>query len=114
MQQADALLHPTLHDSSGNVLVEAMACGLPVICLRIGGPAAIVPDGAGLLIEAQGRKASISGLADAMARLAEDAVLRSQLSEGARAHAAAVFGEDTFLERIDRLYARAALSRSRV
>ena len=30
-RSADALLHPTLHKSFGNVYVEAMAVGLPVV-----------------------------------------------------------------------------------
>ena len=36
----DALLFPSLHDSSGQVVLEALACGRPVVCLDLGGPAA--------------------------------------------------------------------------
>lgn len=35
-------LFPSLHDSSGNVVLEAQAYGLPVVCLDIGGPATLV------------------------------------------------------------------------
>lgn len=41
-QSSEALLFPSLHDSSGNVVLEAIACGLPVICLDCGGPATIL------------------------------------------------------------------------
>lgn len=40
--KSDVLLFPSLHDSSGNVVLEALSFGLPVICLDCGGPAAIV------------------------------------------------------------------------
>lgn len=36
-----ALLFPSLHDSSGNVVLEAISYGLPVICLDCGGPASV-------------------------------------------------------------------------
>ncbi|MGX5857996.1 glycosyltransferase family 4 protein [Dyadobacter jiangsuensis] len=36
------MLFPSLHDSSGNVVLEALSYGLPVVCLDIGGPVTIV------------------------------------------------------------------------
>jgi glycosyltransferase involved in cell wall biosynthesis len=41
---ADLLLFPSWHDSSGNVVAEALAHGLPVLCLDRAGPAALVDD----------------------------------------------------------------------
>ena len=38
----DLLLFPSLHDSSGGVVLEALSFGLPVVCLDIGGPKEIV------------------------------------------------------------------------
>ncbi len=35
-------LFPSLHDSSGNVVLESISNGLPVVCLDLGGPAEIV------------------------------------------------------------------------
>ena len=39
---ACAMVFPSLHDSSGNVVLEALSFGLPVICLDCGGPATIL------------------------------------------------------------------------
>lgn len=39
-----AMLFPSLHDSSGNVVLEALSFGLPVICLDCGGPASVLGD----------------------------------------------------------------------
>ncbi|OQX17447.1 MAG: hypothetical protein BWK73_01915 [Thiothrix lacustris] len=36
--QSEVFLFPSMHDSSGNVVVEALSRGLPVICLDLGGP----------------------------------------------------------------------------
>jgi glycosyltransferase involved in cell wall biosynthesis len=48
----DALVHASVREQFGQVLVEAMACGLPVIAVDRGGPSTIVEDpGTGWLIE---------------------------------------------------------------
>lgn len=39
---ACAMLFPSLHDSSGNVVLESLSFGLPVICLDCGGPASVL------------------------------------------------------------------------
>lgn len=87
----DALLFPSLHDSGGLVLLEAMAQGLPVVCLDLGGPGVIVDASCGIKIEAQGRcrQQVEKWLADALLRLADDASLRNRLRQGARERVAA-------------------------
>ncbi len=45
-----ALVFPSLHDSGGMVVLEALSAGLPVICLDLGGPAAIVNSSCGVVI----------------------------------------------------------------
>jgi glycosyltransferase involved in cell wall biosynthesis len=45
LNATDALVLPSVTEAFGPILVEAMACGLPVIACRAHGPAAIVADG---------------------------------------------------------------------
>lgn len=39
---SSAMIFPSMHDSSGNVVLEALSFGLPVVCLDCGGPATIL------------------------------------------------------------------------
>jgi glycosyltransferase involved in cell wall biosynthesis len=85
----DALLFPSLHDSSGNVVLEALVHGLPVVCLDLGGPAELVDGRCGRVVATAGRSeaACAQGLADALEELAGNHALLRQLSDGARARA---------------------------
>jgi glycosyltransferase involved in cell wall biosynthesis len=47
---SDVLLFPSLHDSGGTGVIEAMAAGLPVICLDLGGPAECVDASCGFKV----------------------------------------------------------------
>ncbi len=38
MAKQDVLLFPSIHDEGGFVVAEALAAGLPVVCLHRGGP----------------------------------------------------------------------------
>ena len=49
------LLFPSLHDTSGNVVLEALAHGLPVVCLKLGGPGEIVNQYCGYAIDTSHR-----------------------------------------------------------
>ena len=48
----DVLLLPSLHDSGGLAVLEAMSRGLPVICLERSGPAMTVTEDVGIKVKA--------------------------------------------------------------
>jgi glycosyltransferase involved in cell wall biosynthesis len=81
----DALLFPSLHDSSGNAVLEAMSMGLPVICLDLGGPGTIVDSTCGFVVSTKDRTARecILGLAGAIEKLYQSPELCASLSAGA-------------------------------
>ncbi len=56
MSEHDALLFPSLHDSGGNVVLESLAVGLPVICLDLGGPPCFVDESCGIVVSTVGRR----------------------------------------------------------
>jgi glycosyltransferase involved in cell wall biosynthesis len=72
----------------GQVVVEAMACGLPVIAVNRAGPASIIDSGqTGWLIEPDDREA----LVDAMVAAVNDPAERRRRGRLARAEAAAKY-----------------------
>jgi len=85
----DAFLFPSLHDSSGNVVLEAMSAGLPVICLELGGPAQMVDASCGRVVGVDWRdeRQVIGGLAAALGEIARDAALLARLRAGAQTRA---------------------------
>jgi glycosyltransferase involved in cell wall biosynthesis len=68
----DALLFPSLHDSSGNVVIEAIAHGRPVVCLDLGGPAITADPHCARIVKTSGKTEEhvIHGIADAILELA--------------------------------------------
>jgi glycosyltransferase involved in cell wall biosynthesis len=86
LRSGDLLVHASVREQFGQVLVEAMACGLPVIAVNRGGPAAIVDDPAtGWLVEPDDRGA----LAAAMAAAVNAANDRHRRGDRAREEATA-------------------------
>jgi glycosyltransferase involved in cell wall biosynthesis len=100
----DVFLFPSLHDSSGNAVLEAMTNGLPVICLKLGGPAAIVDSFSGIRIDAADHDTVIQHLAGALTLLAGNPMLRAFLSRGAYARANNYFSWRAQVERMTTLY----------
>lgn len=77
---ADAMVFPSTTDTFGNVVLEAMASGLPPIVTDQGGPAEIVRhDTDGLVVDLEKPRALI----DAMRRICDDTAMRQRLRHNA-------------------------------
>lgn len=76
------LLFPSLHDSGGNVVLEALAFGLPVVCLDLGGPKTLVDARCAMVIDTVRRdeEAVVTALADTLLHLAADEEQRFAMS----------------------------------
>ena len=87
VSECSVLVHPSLHDSGGWVVVEAMAAARPVICLNLGGPAVVVDAESGMVVEAENRDQAVTGLAKAMSTLADDGTRIASMGRAARERA---------------------------
>lgn len=81
LNASDVFVLPSRYEGLSNALLEAMACGLPVISTRVGGSRDIIEDGmSGLLVEAD----ETDQLRDAMERVLCDRQLADTLGANAR------------------------------
>jgi glycosyltransferase involved in cell wall biosynthesis len=96
------LIYPSLHDSSGNVVLEALSRGMPVLCLDLGGPRDIVTPASGIVVRTAGRNTDqvAAAMADEMVQLFADPSRLLALSAGAVARAS----EFLLPGRVARLY----------
>lgn len=98
MQQCDVFILPSLHETFGLVLAEAMACGKPAIATRCGGPEFVVTSETGVLVDAENPEALANAMADfVQGRLQFD-------SPNVRHSVVERFGETSFLKTISALY----------
>ena len=91
MRQSDVFLFPSLRDGGGAVVVEAMASGLPVVCLDIGGPGFHVRDGYGIKVMPGRPDVVAAELAAAVGRFWCDTGLRNRMGREARQRAEAYY-----------------------
>ena len=105
-----ALLHgfslfalPSLAEGTPVSMLEAMACGLPVVASNVGGIPEVVTDGVeGSLVPPQ----DVEALAQALAAYVRDPALRRQRGAAARARVEAAFSMRTMLAEYGKLYDR--------
>jgi glycosyltransferase involved in cell wall biosynthesis len=107
---SDVLLNPSITEAFGNVTLEAMACGLPVIAAEATGATNLVRHGVtGTLVGG----AEPEEMADALAAYAEDFELRRRHGEAGLA-VAKTMDWDTINSSVVRVYMHAILKRRRV
>ncbi|MFH1809336.1 MAG: glycosyltransferase [Pseudomonadota bacterium] len=103
-QAADVLLHATRADNSPLVIIEAMACGLPVVANAIGGIAElVVPGETGWLSEA----GDVESLTHQVQVLLDDSRLATDMGARARARARTRHDVQRYVDRVLEVYAEA-------
>jgi glycosyltransferase involved in cell wall biosynthesis len=98
IQQSDVFILPSLHETFGIVLGEAMACGKPVISTRCGGPEFVVNDDVGRLVE----PANPAQLAEVMAKFLKGDLRLDEKT--VRASVESRFGPSAFVKGMSQIY----------
>ena len=85
--------------------MQAMACGLAVVCTSVGAISEAVQDGrTGIMVA----KRNPPSLADGLARLINDELLRSQMGREGHTFARDHFGVDVMLDKMEAVFRRHA------
>lgn len=93
---ADFLINPSRAETFGLVVLEALACGLPVITYDVGAARELVEDGSdGFIVEDD----SAIRLSEKILALLENPALRTQMSVCARRHIETHFSDDLQVQR---------------
>lgn len=94
-RRAVLVVNPSLSETFGMSLIEAMSCGLPVVAARAGGMTEVVSDGeCGFLVE----PGNAAVLASALVRLLENDSLRNSMGEAGRRRVLKHFSWDRVAE----------------
>jgi glycosyltransferase involved in cell wall biosynthesis len=105
-RRADIFAFPTLAETSGNVILEAMAMGLPVISTNYGGPSEIIDAGSGVLIDPDSPEQFIEEMCQALEILIRDKSVRQKIGAKARDRALGDFAWSKKGALIQKIYER--------
>lgn len=100
--QSDILVLTSGHEGTPNVVLEAMAHGIPVVATRVGGVPEIVSEECGILVD----PADFGGLYSATAKLIRDPDLRFRLGRNAQKYVAEVHSLPRMRELLIGIYSK--------
>lgn len=103
LPQADAFLLPSEYESFGLSALEAMACGVPVVCSNTGGLPEVVLDGQCGFLHQPGQ---VDAMAASLNRLLTDEALRRRMGASARERAETHFRQEKLLPVWEAYYER--------
>lgn len=103
MQQSSALLMFSRHENMSCVMLEALCCGLPVICTRVGGLPEVINTANGILVESE----NVPQLAAAMCSMMDNYIQYNR--EAIAAAATQQFNYDAVAKQLLALYERILL-----
>ena len=104
----DIFVLPSFGEGMSNTLLEALACGLPLLATRVGGNPEVIEDGRSGWLFSAGDAEDLSRRLEALAAKPE---IRGALGAAARVRATTVFSLEGMIERYRSLYLNAAYQR---
>jgi len=103
LKDVDIVVHPSLTEGLSNVILEAMAAGIPVVATNVGGNPELVEDGrSGFLVPVE----SAGEIANAICRLLDQPEMAHAFGARARQRVIEEFTLDRMLSKTEDLYLR--------
>ena len=110
-ERADIFVFPSYREPGGNVSLEAMSFGLPVVVCRRGGPGASVDDSCAIRLDAVSPDQLAADCAAAVRTLVTDRELRLRMGAAGREHVAQHHLWSHRVARLNTLYGEIAAAR---
>jgi glycosyltransferase involved in cell wall biosynthesis len=104
LRQSVGLVLPSLYESGGAVVLEAMAAAKPVIATRWGGPLDYLDCSCGILVDPESYEALVAGFADAIRHLIDHPELAKAMGDAGRKRAVRDFDWQRRIDRIVEIY----------
>ena len=103
-RQADMFVFPSYREPGGNVVLEAMGYGLPLVVSDRGGPASSVDETCAIRVHPENPEQYAHALAGAITSLVDDPERRGEMGAAARQRVAEIALWDRKVERLEALY----------
>ncbi len=104
LRESVGLVLPSLHESGGAVVLEAMATAKPVIATRWGGPLDYLDSSCGILVAPHSYEALVTGFAQAMQKLIDHPDLAKAMGTAGRERAVRDFDWQRRIDAMVRIY----------
>jgi len=101
LHNSDIFILTSTHEPFGIVILEAMACGCPVVSTRSSGPASIVEDGVDGMLSEVG---DVQGLTNHIIRLLKDEAFAHKLTRNAKQKITDGYNLELFSSRVESIY----------
>jgi glycosyltransferase involved in cell wall biosynthesis len=112
LQDAVALVLPSLYECGGAVVLEAMAMGRPVIATHWGGPADYLDASCGMLVEPESYSGLVAGFAAAMQKMIDSPELAKSMGAAGRERAVRDFDWQRKIDKVIAIYRALAEKRN--
>ncbi len=106
LRQSHLFCLPSVRESGGAVLLEAMACALPVVAANHGGPAELVDDTVGQLLSAEGPERLVRDLVEAFENYAMFPELWRERGRTGRRRVEQQHNWEAKIDRMEEIYQR--------
>lgn len=104
ISECHVFFFPSLRDGGGQVVVEAMAQGKPVVCFDIAGPGFHISENWGIKIKPENPDQAIKDMAKALEKLYYGRDLREKMGQEAKKRAEYFYLWDTLGDKLHNLY----------
>lgn len=106
LRRSDVYFSTTMKEGGTWAFFEAIACHLPIVCLKVNGPDMIVGDGCGIKVAPTSHDETRTALTDGLLALARDPTMRSVYATRACTYVEQTYTWERVSQRVDAAYAK--------